>query len=132
LATDDDLTGLLDLSKGRAAELKQLLDDTVVTALVFSPDGRYLGLGSEEGILHVFESRRPDDEIARLRHSGRVTAVAFSDNGRHVATASSAQNRFDPTESYPLRVWLLQPNELLAEAAARLKDLRRDGRLPGP
>jgi WD40 repeat protein len=111
--------------------LKGLLDDTVVNALAFSRDGRYLGLGTEEGIVHVFETERPDDEIARLRHTERVTGVAFSDDGRRVATASGMPNRFDTKESFPLRVWHLRPDALLAEAAWRLEDLRKAGRMIG-
>src|SRR5262249_34261581 len=81
-----------------------------------------LGLGSAEGILHVFETSRPEDEIARLQHTGEVTAIAFSDDSRYVATASSARhpNHLDEEESFPLRIWLLQPADLITEAQGRL------------
>lgn len=125
LISTEDFTGLIDLSKGSGAELKTLVDATNITALTFSADGRYVGLGSDEGLLHVFESARPDDEIALLQHTGRVTAVAFSNDGKYVVTASSNPHpyRLNEEESYPIRVWLLQPQDLLKEATARLDSL---------
>jgi WD40 repeat protein len=115
-------TQLLDLTKGVTTTL---LDDTLVECISFSPDGRYLGLGSDEGIVHVFATSAPDDEIARLQHIGRITAIAFSDNDKYVATASSDSHpyRIAEEESYPLRVWLLQPEDLIAEAENRLARL---------
>lgn len=123
----DNLTLLLDLSEGRAAKLRTLLEDAAVKSLAFSQDGRYLGLGSGEGILHVFEMTGPPSEIARVRHAGRVTAVAFSDGGRYVATAGidSHPNRSHTGETYPLRVWLLRPAGLIDEASDRLRSLPR-------
>jgi WD40 repeat protein len=113
LAESENQTQLLDLSTGRPVPLSY---DTTILSAAFSPDERYLGIGSEEGVVHVFETARPENEIARLQHDGRVTAIAFSDDGKYVATGSS-----DESATHPLRVWLLQPADLLAEAAARLK-----------
>ncbi len=127
VAVRDNRTHLLDLSKGRMVEL---LNDTRIDVAAFSTDERYLGLGSGEGVLHVFETNKPEDEIARLQHTGSVTAIAFSDDDRYVATASSDPHAYavQEEESYPLRVWLLQPKDLLAEAAERLAVLSRPER----
>lgn len=126
----DGETQLLDLSGGRKARWQPLTDDAEVTFHVFSRDGRHLGIGSKEGVLYVFEIKGSGgaEEIARLQHTGNVTAAAFSGDGKYVVTASSALNRFDLTESYPLRVWLLRPSGLLAEAEARTDSLRETGR----
>jgi hypothetical protein len=67
-------------------------------------------------------------EVAHLSHTGRITAVAFSDGGRYVATASNITNPFGKQESYPVRVRPLRPEELLAEANARLDRLYKIGR----
>jgi WD40 repeat protein len=127
---------LLDLSrqrgakKGQEPELKPLLDRTPITSFAFSRDGRYLGLGTREGLLHVFDTRSPEGvvEVARLQHTGEFTAITFSGDGRYVAAAGNARNRLNYDESYPLRLWLLRPKELRAEAKSRLDDLHRAGR----
>ena len=60
-------------------------------------------------------------EIALLQHTGKVTAVAFSDKSKYVATASSDAHpyRVHEEQSYPVRVWLLQPLDLINEAESR-------------
>jgi WD40 repeat protein len=127
VAGRDGQTRLLDLAKGPKVAMLPLLDHTPMESLVFSPDLRYAGLGSEEGILHVFDLKSPQGikEIARLTHTGRVTAVAFSNDNKYVATASSDPHPIpiQEEESYPLRVWLLRPGDLIAEAERRLKGL---------
>ncbi|HEX8147088.1 MAG TPA: hypothetical protein VF591_07920 [Pyrinomonadaceae bacterium] len=123
LAKDNsNLGAVLDLSKGEGAKFELLLEDTVVTSAAFSPDSRYLALGTDEGVVHVFESERPADEVALLRHDGTISAIAFSEGGRYVATASHAEG----TQTYPVRVWPLQPDELLDKAGERLDDLCRE------
>lgn len=118
-------TWLLDLSKGRAAELTELpsLDGATVTSAAFSRDDRYLGLGADDLYLHVFDTRGREGvtEIALLQHTGKVTAVAFSDKLKYVATASSDPHsyRVHEEQSYPVRVWLLQPPDLIEEAERR-------------
>jgi WD40 repeat protein len=131
--TNTRLTGrarLFDLSE---SSWETLLDGELVTSIAFSPDGAYVGLGSDEGVLHVFETAKPKgdardvkEEVARLRHAGEVTAVAFSDDGRYVATASSQPQpyRIGEAESYPVRVWLLRPAELIAESERRLGQVK--------
>jgi WD40 repeat protein len=122
LADLGDRAQLLDLSQGRKSKLIPLLDATSIRSLAFSSDERYLGLGSDEGILYVFDTFRPEDEIARLQHTGAITAMAFSDDNRYLATASSDPHPYhlDEEESFPLRIWLLQPGDLIAEARRRL------------
>jgi WD40 repeat protein len=125
---------LLDLSGGRGAGL--LLDSPGIEAgavsLAFSHDGRYVGVGSSEGLLHVFDTKGTEGvtEVARLQHTGAVTAVAFSDDGNHVATSTNDVHAalVGDKDSFPLRVWLLRPQALLAEAEARANSLRALGR----
>jgi WD40 repeat protein len=127
----DHRTQLLDLSGGQNAKLRSLLENTSIISIAFSPDERYLGLGSEDGIVHVFDTLRPDDEIATLVHTGRIKAIAFSNDSRYMATTSSDPHpsHTDENESYPMRVWLLQPADLIAEAERRLAPFRNG--LPG-
>jgi WD40 repeat protein len=113
---------LINLSTGRADEL---FEEASVSRLAFSPNGRHLGLGTNDGTLHVFDTARPDDEIATLQHTGEITAFGFSNDGKYVVTASDDPDSRGPDKkgSYPLRVWLLRPKELLAEADARMSSL---------
>jgi WD40 repeat protein len=130
-----DRVRLLDTSEG---SWETMLDDEHVASIAFSPDGAYIGLGSDEGVLHVFETAKSKDEggakgdaqvlkeeVARLQHIGSVTAVAFSDDGRYVATANRPHLlRAGEHEPYPLRVWLLRPADLIAEAERRLHQVK--------
>ncbi len=117
-------TWLLDLTRGRGAPLMRLLDATTIKTMAFSSDNTYLGLGSDEGIVHVFETKPSGSalEICRLPHTGRVTAVEFSQDDQYIVTASSDVHPYhlNEEESYPVRVWLLQPETLLANATKRL------------
>ncbi|HEX8337628.1 MAG TPA: hypothetical protein VF621_12920 [Pyrinomonadaceae bacterium] len=115
--TDDRTRTLLfDLSGRRGAVV---LLDTPATP-TFSPDDRYIGVVAQ-GTLHVFAANGAEGaiEIALIEHTGYVTAIAFSDDGKYVATHDA-----DEKEGNFLNVWLLRPEDLLAEAEARVKSLR--------
>ena len=103
---------LVNLSDG---QVKVLTQDTSRTSFALSPDERYIALGSAEGIVHVFETERPEAEVARLSHLGGTEAIAFSDDGKYIAAGGGA-----PVLGHALRVWLLQPDALRCEAQMRL------------
>jgi WD40 repeat protein len=50
-------------------------------------------------------------EVSRLTHEGAVWAAAFSPHGRYLVTVST---------DHTARVWLWLPEDLIAEACARL------------
>lgn len=65
--------------------LHDMMHDGYVWTLEFSPNGKYLVSGGSDGArLWDVEA---GEEIARMRHSSDVGAVAFSSDGRYVATA---------------------------------------------
>lgn len=125
-------TRLFDLSGGR--EPVQILDATEAadtTVVAFSPDSRYVGACSGKGVVRIFElngSRGPI-EVARLQNPGGIEALAISDDGKYVAAASS----YAPLQQLGmgarnhLRIWLLQPQDLLPEAEARARSIRQRG-----
>jgi WD40 repeat protein len=121
-------TRLLDTARG---SWESLLNDEVIWSMAFSPDSQFIGVGSDEGVLHIFRTAKSNDagdpntlkeEMVRLQDSGVISAVAFSADNRYVATASGQREnpKAGEVDSYPLRVWLLCPAELIAESEKRL------------
>jgi WD40 repeat protein len=121
--SDAGVTQLFDLSKDREAPPLTVLTKVSVASLAFSPDRRYFGVGSYEGLLYVLDSQFGWAQAARLAHDGAIRAVTFTGDGSHVATVSDVLNPGDPNHS--LRIWLLQSDRLLAEASARLDALHK-------
>jgi pre-mRNA-processing factor 19 len=74
------------------------------------PDGKILALASEVGELIVFDvtSGAAGKPIGSFSHSGPLTALAFSENGYHIASAASAGS---------CAVWDMRKKARLAEFA---------------
>ena len=88
-----------------------------VRSVAFSPDGKYLAtvtisdiFSSGTNTVRVWEATN-GKEVTRLSHEDDVSSVAFSPDGKYLATAS---------EDGTARVWLLWPEDLIAEAGSRL------------
>jgi WD40 repeat protein len=115
-------TRLLELSTQRVRDIPT---DAEVEVAAFSEDEEYLGVGTDEGFLLVYSTVDPDNEVARLQHVGRIGAVAFSADGRRLVTQSHRSNPYQVSEpsEFPLRVWLLRPEDLVEEAERRLAAL---------
>ena len=116
-------TSLLDLHKGQSANFRPLLEGASVNSIAFSPDERYLALGTDNDTARVFDITLPEGEIANLLHTGWITAMAFSDDSKYLATAT---DQINGNESYPVRIWLLQPADLIAEAQSRLAPFQQN------
>src|SRR5262249_20576641 len=62
--------------------------DPSVSAACWSPGGDALVIGSKTGVVRILNV--PDGTVAKeLRHSGAVTALAYSPDGRYLAIAST-------------------------------------------
>ena len=118
---------LVNLSSGRVSPLP---DTVMVRQIAFSQDERYLGLGLYDGFLHVFETDSPEREVARIPLGSDITALAFGDDNKYVVTASDDARAGGTAEKggRVLRIWLLQPGNLIAEARERVRQFTQSAR----
>ena len=56
---------------------------------VFSATGEYLAVGSQDGSVYVWNLNRPDHPILLTGHTDYIWALAFSPNGKQVASGSA-------------------------------------------
>ena len=81
--------GVLDLRTGQLMSQTRLADD-FMTAVTWSPDGRDLAVGTENGRLTLYDAttlaKRSDAGIA---HSGPVLTVSFSADGSTMVTGGT-------------------------------------------
>jgi len=113
--SDDNTARVWEATSGR--EVARLTHGDRVSAVAFSPDGRYVVSGSRDATVRVWEATS-GREVARLTHGDRVFDVAFSPDGRFVVSGS-----WDGTA----RVWWWRPEDLIAEACRRLpRNLTRE------
>jgi KaiC/GvpD/RAD55 family RecA-like ATPase len=97
-------------------EVARMQHESRAWAVAFSPDGKWLATGSVDRTARVWEAAT-GREMARIRHEGWVLAVAFSPDGKWLAIASEST----------ARVWLVWPEDLIAEACSRLtRNLTRE------
>jgi len=91
--------------------------------LAFSPDGRTLALGAEDGSIRLWEMPEARERAVLRGHSGTVTSVTFSPDGKRLVSGSregrlllwdaitGAERRVLMTEgSAPIRVAAFSPD----------------------
>jgi WD40 repeat protein len=88
----DGTARVTDVATGKTVELPKQSEGVV--AMAFSPNHnvRRLAVGGNDGTARLWEADQPGGawkEVARLVHAKSVNAVAFSPDGRYLATASS-------------------------------------------
>jgi WD40 repeat protein len=83
-AGSSDFVMILEPAPGQ--KVADLLRDVGGTTLAFSPTRPWLATGGQDQTARVWELPG-GHEVARVTHGGPVTKVAFSPDGRHVASA---------------------------------------------
>jgi WD40 repeat protein len=121
LASGHDLQTKLWALDG-SADAKEMKNDVTVTAATFSGDEQTFAIGALDGVVQLFATADPADELVRLPNTGKITALAFSPDGKLIATTSQRRSSLyeDPAENHALRVWLLDPVALMNDAKSRL------------
>ncbi len=90
LRSPDDASDLQSVARanleawsGRVARLRaRLINEGTVIALAFSPDGRFLATGDDDGIVRIWDAGSGRPIAGPLRHAAGVPALAFSPDGR--------------------------------------------------
>jgi WD40 repeat protein len=123
--TKDNSIELFDL---RTSAQHTLPASSRVRTVAFSSDGKMVAMGDDTGLVKIFETSTRG-EVAHLQHEDEVTNVAFSNDGKYLATSTrAATDRPRPGEEHLLHVWLLRSTDLLKEACSRLTRFR-EGKL---
>jgi WD40 repeat protein/serine/threonine protein kinase len=85
--TTEVTTGVWDAQTGE--EILALKGKTgSAVSVAFSPDGRRLATGSEDGTTKLWDARSGQELLRLNGHTDRVRTVVFSPDGRRLATAS--------------------------------------------
>lgn len=115
---DRDAIKVLRISTGKIHTFEP---NGVTSAIAFSPDGKLMAVADFTGLLRVFDVTT-GNEAAQFQTEGVVSKLRFSADGKYLASATfTERSAFTPEhERWGLRVWLMQPTDLIDEACERL------------
>jgi WD40 repeat protein/serine/threonine protein kinase len=76
------------LKRLRVASLSVLLHPSAVLSVAFSPNGRWIAAGGQDGVVKVWDAATGREVHSFRAHQHNVWGLAFSPDGRRVGTAS--------------------------------------------
>jgi WD40 repeat protein len=94
-AQGDGIARVLDVRTG--TEVAHMVHDHGVTSAAFSPDGKYVASGGQDGKIKVWYAKDGQD-IAQMSHDSEyeINFVAFSPDGKYVVSSGN---------THTMRVW---------------------------
>lgn len=88
--------------------------DRHITAVSFSPDGKRIVTGDEDGLIGTFETDLGKEIVSYRGHKGIITAIAFSPDGSQIASCS---------EDNTVCIWSYPSLQELIDAGRKAFDL---------
>lgn len=87
----DNTIRIWDVANGKSDEIKRLKDDFYINAVAFHPKGKMIATGSNGEVVGLWDIETDKSKILK-GHDRPVMAVAFSPDGRTLASASEVNN----------------------------------------
>jgi WD40 repeat protein len=103
----DNTVRVWNITKGRV--VARMAHEGAVNAVSVSSDGNWVAMGSADRTAWLWEAAT-GRALARMPHESEVNAVAISSDGKRLVAVSGGR----------AWRWLLLPEDLIAEACARL------------
>lgn len=102
-----------DTASGRQIEPPYNRHSGEVATAVYSPDGNMIASAGADRTIRVWHATGQQDVAVVHGHTGAVTAVAFTSNGRRIASLSGIERELGWTGDGTVRVWDVDPSATL-------------------
>ncbi|CAF4026804.1 unnamed protein product [Rotaria magnacalcarata] len=88
-SSNDTYWALSDLHTGKLiTKVQDATSKRGLTCAQFHPDGIIFGVGTQEGVIKIWDLKESNNVADFPGHSGSINSIAFSENGYYLATAA--------------------------------------------